>query len=315
MRTVCLLTLGMSLLRVCGRDPPPPTVSPSTPTTTTTMVPEHGGTIAVSAGLTAEVVSQPDGRLVVYVQNPQRDPVIAHDVQLWILMPDGQRQAVAVTYDPSLRAYVGRATELPPGNYPVEVQVHMTAGAPAMELITPPVRVTAVQVPAPRHGGHVQLVGDYAVETVVARNGDVALFWMDLEGRPIPATEIEAPTVDVTVAGQVHTVPTRVVNDAMVAHVDVAPTTAAVSVAVPAVVVRGVRYRHVRWRRVAVVSALPVVSPAPAVVVQTPVPAAVVVTPTLKLRHGHGHGHVRRRGRGHWPGVFVVTPRLGHEDD
>src|SRR3954468_12707931 len=65
-RTAVLILASSSLLRVCGRDAaPPPQVGPmGAASASPAMMPEHGGAVAVSGGLVAEVNAMPDGRLV-----------------------------------------------------------------------------------------------------------------------------------------------------------------------------------------------------------------------------------------------------------
>jgi hypothetical protein len=307
-----LLVAGVSLLRVCGQEEPPrPQVSAAS-VAAPALQPEHGGRVAVSGGLVTEVAAEPNGTLVAYVRDPAGAPVEAHAVQLALRSPEGRSQPVAVTYDPARRAYVGRAAGVQPGEYAVEVSVQPTEAAPGVLSHPPRVpRPPPPRPPPPPHGGRVEVVGEYAVETVAARNGDVAVFWTNLDGEPVPPAEVALPSVTVTVDGRPHVVPTRVVDDHFVAHVDAAPG-AAVLVAMPGVVVRGVRYSYVAVPDVVVVAALPVVVVAPAVVapavVVAPTPAVVVTPPVIYVGHGHGRG--RGRGRGHGHGRYYYGPMI-----
>jgi hypothetical protein len=125
------------------------------------------------------------------------------------------------------------------------------------------------RVPAPRHGGRVQIVGDYAVETVAAQSGGVAMFWMDLDGRPISPSQMSLSSVRVDVNGTERDVPVHVVNGAYVARVAV-PASAVVAVTVPHVVIYGVPFEAVVVPAVVVVAALPgiiVVPAAPVIIV------------------------------------------------
>jgi hypothetical protein len=295
MRNALVMVATASLLRVCGQREP--SVSVSVASAAPAMVPEHGGSVGASAGLVAEVSAQPDGKLVAYLRDAQGAPVTVHEVQLTVRRPDGQAVAVPVTYDETLHGYVGRPAGLPAGAWPVEVSVQTAPEAPMVHLVTAPVTVAAVaSVPAPRHGGRVEVVGDHAVEVVAAPSGDVALYWMDLDGDPVPPAEVYAPTITVTVAGRPHTVPTRVDGDHLVAHVEAAPR-ASVAVALPLVVVRGRPFRRV------MVAPAVVVAPPVGVVIGGHVPhgrdhgywrnhGGVVVVPGGRWRgHGHGHGH------------------------
>src|SRR5262249_52439241 len=115
--------------------------------------------------------------------------------------------------------------------------------------------------------------GNGAVETVVARNGDVALFWMDLNGHPIPPAQVQLPSVAYTINGQVHAAAPRVVHDHFVAHF-AAPPSALGAVVVPTATIRGEVFTDVVMPRPVVVAALP-----PAIVVGVAAPAVVVAPP------------------------------------
>jgi hypothetical protein len=230
--------------------------------------------------------------MVAYVRDPQRAPVVGASVQLQVRKPDGQLVPVPVTYDPTMQAYVGRPTGIVPGSYPVQVQVQPPGTAAPVQIETPPVTVSAVTpVPRARYGGQVQIVGDHAVEMVATPSGDMAMFWMNLDGTPIPANQVQVPNVTVTVNGRPHVVPARVESDRIVAHVPYAPH-APVSVSVPSVTVQGVPYTTVVAPATPVVAVLPppqpvivqppivqagFAPPPPSVVVGAPVPPAIVV--------------------------------------
>ncbi|MEI8258692.1 MAG: hypothetical protein WCJ30_23715 [Deltaproteobacteria bacterium] len=341
-RPMLLVTMGSLLLRVCGHAENQPVNMAAAPPVGLAMAPEHGGALAVSAGLVTEVSTLPDGRIVAYVRDANRAPVQPDEVDVSVRRPDGTLQPIAVAYDPQMQGYVGRPTGLVAGSYPVEVSVRAAPTAPAVQLVTPSIALMPTAIPAARYGGRVEVVGDQAVETVVARNGSVAMFWMDLNGNPIPASDVQVPTLTVTVNGAPHTVVPRVENDHFVAMVP-APPSATVSVATPGVVVRGVRFRRVYAPVTPVIAVMPpgvylaapsavYVAPpvAPAVYVEGPAAPAVYIAPPTaptvyvappvvggvfigEREHGHGHG------RGEWrnggvliggPGVYVA-PR-GH---
>lgn len=101
-------------------------------------------------------------------------------------------------------------------------------GAPAIVAAQVPVRTP----PRARHGGTVQVVGDHAMETVAARSGGVAVFVMDLDGDPIPPSQVTLPSVNVVVAGQTRTVPVTISGGAFVGRTTV-PAGASVAVTVP----------------------------------------------------------------------------------
>ncbi|MFO0630983.1 MAG: hypothetical protein U0325_35890 [Polyangiales bacterium] len=109
---------------------------------------------------------------------------------------------------------------------------------------------------------------------------------MDLQGNPIPPTQITLRTVRVEVNGRPRTVPARVVGEAWVARVDVPPS-AEVVVTVPHVEVYAEPYDAVVVPSVVVVAALPgiIVVPAPAVV------APVLVIQRGKHRKFRGFRH------------------------
>jgi hypothetical protein len=159
------------------------------------------------------------------------------------------------------------------------------ANAPIVAVAPQPMLGAA---PAPTHGGRVQVVGNYAVETVAARTGGVALFWTDLQGNPIAPDQITLPRVRVNVNDHVSDVPVHVVNGAFVANVAV-PAMAPVAVTVPHVVVVGVPYEAVEIPSVVVVAAVPGIIIVPV--------GAPVVAPVLIEFHGK---HRKFRGGFGW---------------
>ena len=244
-------------------------------------LPEHGGVMALAANLRAEVVSQPDGRVLTYVTTPQGAPMQPNAMHVALRKPDGQVQAVPVTYDPASRAYVGRAAGVPPGPYPVQVSVQPSPTAAPVQMLTAPVNfASTVQPPAPRHGGQVTVVGDRAVEVAVARSGDVAAFWTDLDGAPIAPGQIEAPSLVMKVAGEDHPVALHPSGEALVGHFNLGAH-AQVDVGLPSVSIGGAVYLGAEAPHVVVVPTIPgavfvarpVAHPvAPAVLVAQPAP-------------------------------------------
>lgn len=313
MKTISLALLTAAALRVCGESPRQPTVS-SEPRTE--AVGEHGGTVAAGAAISAEVAPQADGRIVAYVRDAQGQPLQAHSVTVSIRRPDEDPVPVAMTYDEREHRYVGRVAGISAGTYPVEVSVKATESAPAVEVVAPPIAVTATTaVPAPQHGGRVQVVGEYAVETVAARGGDVAFYFYDHDGRPVPPAEVRVPTVNVQIEGRAVPVQPRLEGEVWVAHAGVALPPDVV-VAVPDVEIRGHRHRGVVVSHVAVVPVLPsavVVARGRGAVVATPVVGvqAEIVAPSVVIapvvpgvvivgddHHDHGHHRGWHRGRG-----------------
>jgi hypothetical protein len=326
MKSLSLILVASAALRVCGETPRQPSIS-SAPRSEQ-VVPsagEHGGSVAATGAISTEITAEPDGRLVAYVRDPQGQPVQAHAMSVSIRRPDEDPVPVAMTYDAPNHRYVGRVAGVPAGSYPIEVSVQPTASAPAVEVVAPPVQISAVaSVPTARHGGRVQLVGDYAVETVAARGGDVAMYFYDREGQPVPPAEVRVPTVNVQVEGRVVPVQPRLEGEVWVARVGV-PLTQEVVVAVPDVEIRGHRHVGVVVPAVAVVPVLPsavVVARGPAVRGAVVAPGAVVATPGIAVQaeivapsvviapavpgvvvvhDGHPRGRHRgwHRGRGH----------------
>jgi hypothetical protein len=331
--TAILLLAATASLRVCGESPRPPAVNgaPSA---------EHGGSVATTGALTTEVSAEPNGVIVAYVKDSQQQPVQAHSVTVNVRRPDEDPVAVPMIYDERRHAYVGQVSGVAAGAYPVEVSVRPTATAQPVEMVSPPVQVTVAATPvpglptgtvavaapqAPRHGGRVQVVGEYTVETVAARGGDVALYFSDREGRPVPPAEVRVPTIQVQVEGRAVPVAPRLEGGVWVAHTRT-PLTADVVVEVPEVEIRGHRHQDVIVPGVVVVAALPsavVVAPRPVqagVVVQTGVVVeptivapSIVIAPALPgvvvvgghhgddddhYHHGRGRGHGRGHGRG-----------------
>jgi hypothetical protein len=280
------------------------------------VLPEHGGVMALAANLRAEVVSQPDGRVLTYVTTPQGAPMQPSTVRVALRKPDGQVQAMPVTYDPTLRAYVGRAAGVPPGPYPVQVSVQPTATAAPVQMLTAPVTfASTVQPPAPRHGGQVTVVGDRAVEVAVARSGDVAAFWTDLNGAPIAPGQIEAPSLVMKVGGQDHPVALHPSGEALVGHFELGAH-AQVDVGLPSVSIGGAVYFGAEAPHVVVVSSIPgavfvarpVAQPVPPTVViaqpAPPPPPVLVLQPNGSGRRGHGEREHEDNGL-----------HLGHGDD
>lgn len=316
-RPMWLVATGTLLLRVCGHAENQPIRIAAVPPA---VAPEHAGALAVSAGLESEVTQLPDGRIVAYVRDANRAAMQPGEVDVSIRRPDGTLSPLATAYDPQMRGYVGRPTGLVSGSYPVEVTVRATPTAPTVHLVTPSMALTMSPVPAARYGGRVDVVGDQAVETVAARNGSVALFWMDLDGRPIPASDVQLAALTVTVDGTPHTVVPRVENDHFVAMVPAAPT-ATVSIAAPGVVVRGTRFQGVYAAATPVVAVMPpgvFVVETPALYVAQPAgPAVYVAAPVtggiFVAGPGHEHGLGRHHGPGEWHGggsVVVNAPGL-----
>jgi hypothetical protein len=135
----------------------------------------------------------------------------------------------------------------------------------------------------------VQVIGgNYAVETVAARTGGVAMFFTDLNGQPIPTNQVDLSRVRVDVNGHASDVPVHVVNGAFVASVAI-PAMAPVAVTVPHVVIAGAAYDVVEIPTVVVVAALPGI-------IVVPVTAPVVVAPVVVF---HGKHH-KFRGGFHW---------------
>ena len=338
MRAVPVLLIAASLLRVCGPSAPPDAAShavvtpvrdaPRAPTVSSSL-PLHGGVVAVSDNLVGEVVPGPDGALTVYLDNTQGEPQRPADLRLAVRRESNEEQPVAVAYDPARGAYVGQVAGLAPGAYPVTLSVRPAGATAPVQLVTAPVRVEAPRpLPPAHHGGTVQLLGDRAVEVVASRTGDVALYWTDPNGTPLPEPGANVPSVEVRVNGQPHIVQLRLERTHFVGHVDV-PTGAELAIALPPVEVDGRMYYGVAAPRpvlvevlpggpVAVVQAPPVVvveqPPQPVVVVEQPPPPAVVfVAPSPPVfvveqpgvivmpghvPHGEAHGWWGNRGGG-----------------
>lgn len=275
---------------------PTPTPAPAAPTPTT-MVPEHGGVVATNAGLTTEVVVQGEGKLVAYLRGPQ-GPVQDANIRVALRNADGTTRPVAVAWDAQAGGYVGYVWGVQPGTKTIEVSLAAPqAGAPP-QMVSSQVNVAAVaKLPRARYGGTVELIGQYAVEILPARTGDVAFFVMDLQGHPVPAAEVELPRVTVQAAppapragvavnaaiaaptATVALVPIKV-GDHLVAHAD-----QAVVVAGPAVgfdfdlSVRGQTFTH---------------AGIPSAVVMARMPRAVaIVAPAAPAAHVAAHANAR----------------------
>lgn len=325
-RSVLFLCSALFALSACRRrtvDAPDDAIAVVSADAARGALAEHGGAMAFAANLRAEVLSQPDGRVLTYVTTPQGAPMQPSAVHVALRKPDGQVQSVPVTYDPALRAYVGRAAGVPPGPYPVQVSVQPTPAAAPVQMLTAPVTLAStVQPPAPRHGGQVTVVGDRAVEVAVARSGDVAAFWTDLDGTPIAPGQIEAPSLVMKVGGVDHPVTLRPSGEALVGHFNLGAH-AQVDVGLPSVSIGGAVYFGAEAPHVVVVSTIPgavfvarpvarpvapvvlVAQPAPppTVVIAEPAPqpSVLVLQPNVWGRRGHGEREHDDNGlhRGH----------------
>ncbi|MDB4932416.1 MAG: hypothetical protein JWM10_4900 [Myxococcaceae bacterium] len=328
MRSTLLLTSVLFALPACHpRAPDAPEAGAVAPSGAAAgAVAEHGGAMALSAELRAEVVAQPDGRVLTYVTNREGAPMQPSAVRVGLRRPGGRVQSVPVAYDPAVRAYVGRAAAVPPGQYPVEVSVRSTPTAPPVEMLTAPVAiVSTVQPPAPRHNGEVTVVGDRAVEVAIDRTGDVATFWTTLDGEPIAPAQVEAPFLVVHVGGHDRTVALRPSGGALVGHFAVGGHDR-FSVGLPTVSIGGAVYLGAEAPSVVVVASIPgvvfveepvarpafvVARPArPTLVYVQPAPTVLFVEPVGWGRRGRGHDHYDNglhlghdgRGRGHGRG-------------
>jgi hypothetical protein len=338
MKPNILLLVGASLFRVCGeRTPPSPTVAATT--TAPALQPEHGGVVAISAGLSTEVAMLPDGRLAAYLRDAQQRPLTAHQVALQVQRSDGQSVPVAMTYDPALRAYVGRPTGFAPGNYPVELSVQLRPDAPVVELDTPAVNMTALggapsgptlaAAPGiPVDPGDPGDPGDPAMQAAHAapapamgplpraRHGGrvqrVGNYAVELVSRP--QSGVQMYFMDQSgrpVPPSMVNLPSVTVNsgdepETVVPRIEgdhfVAPATVAAGGNV-AVVLPSVVIGGVAYAGVEF-------EPVPVLVVAAPIIAAPVVTAPFVVFHGHGrgHGHGHGHGRGHWGrGGFVIV--------
>ncbi|MDO9022240.1 MAG: hypothetical protein Q8S73_23605 [Deltaproteobacteria bacterium] len=260
MRSIVLLCSGLLALSSCrNRTGDDAAVTAAAADAGHGALAEHGGMLAFAANLRAEVLAQPDGRVMAYLTSPQGVPVQAESVKVGLRKPDGQVQSVPVSYDPVTRAYVGRAAGVPPGAYPVQVEVQQAPTAPPVMMLTAPVTLAqTVQPPAPQHGGQVMVLGDKAVEVVVARSGDVATFWTTLAGAPIDPGQVVAPTLVVKVDDRPQTVMLRPSGGALIGHVDVdVGTRAALDISLPTVSLGGAVYFGAEVPRVPVVVSIP----------------------------------------------------------
>jgi len=157
MTKTVLILAGATLLRVCGRNQtPPPAPGMMTPgnmaapmaAMAPTMVAEHGGYVGQLGDTIAEVATLPDGRLAMFVRDQSRAPVQAATVTLNLQKPDGTMAPVNMTYDAAMNAYVGQASGVTAGAYPVQVSMVRVMGGPPMALTTAPIAI----VPAPAMG-------------------------------------------------------------------------------------------------------------------------------------------------------------------
>ncbi len=303
MRTHLVMFSSVAILRMCTRD----TASTANPTTAVSapiappadapgMIPEmvqagpHGGVVASSGGVTTEVLTQPDGHLVTYFSNAQGQPIKPSAMTIALRKPDGTEQPVAVRYDPSIQGYLGLVSDVPPSAYPVDEVVRFDGMSAAMELVTPPVTVSFVaSAPTPRHHGHIERFGDKIVEVVASRNGDVAMFWMDQNGEPVPPDAVGVTEVQVSMGGQQIMVPVHYEGGYFRGHVDV-PVGDGYAVSLPRVTVDGQPYYGGMWRPRALVDQVQVAPmPEPYPVMGSPnyvPPSAVVARPGWNVPPG-----------------------------
>ncbi|MDP3277028.1 MAG: hypothetical protein Q8Q09_17685 [Deltaproteobacteria bacterium] len=308
LRVAAMMTLA-SAMRVCG-DAPSATVTAESPPSIARPA------VAAAGALRSEVRVEAGGRVVANVQDLAGNPVHAHEVTLSLRRPDEDPVSVAVTYDEPSHAYVGHLPAVEAGNYPVELSVRSTPTSDPVLLVTPAVTVaTPVLAPTAAHGGEVQIVGEYTVETVRPVRGEVRLYVSDREGHPVPPEVVTLPSIELRgTTRTVQAVPRRE-GDFYVVNVEDS-LEGAVVIGVPSLEIRGHRYHGLRGHHglvvvggvvarptVAVVAAPAVVVAAPTVVVEAPV--LVVEQPGIFIGV-EGHGGHRGRGRGHG---------RGHDDD
>ena len=210
-RTLILIAATLATAAACkkGNDANAPANAASTATPTENnansnaaapaMVAEHGGSVATSGGMITEVVTQPDGRLMAYVRGPQ-GAVADANVRVTVRNTDGTSRPVVVAWDAQSSAYVGYVWGVEPGMKTVDVSIAANGNATApAQTVSSQVNVAAVaHPPAARYGGSVEIIGQYAVEIVPSRTGDLAFVVMALEGNPVPDASIELPheTID-----------------------------------------------------------------------------------------------------------------------
>lgn len=307
MRITIGLWVAASLLRVCRHEEAP--VASDVAVTST----PHGGVLTRVGALRTELVAQPEGRLLAYVTDARDTPVRARRVTAAVRRPDGSSVPVAMRLDPAMNAYVGRVAGMPEGAYPIELTVTPVGQAAPVQFVSSPVRVTPVALPIAHHGGRVQLVGDRAVEVVVGNSGALALFWMNLDGAPIPATEVTVPSARVRVGNAVRVVPLHAQGAYLVGQVALGAP-AEIAVELPSVEIAGAVYAGVAVEALSPVAVIPgvvVVAPAPSpAVVVAPIyveQPAIVLVPGGHVPHGRAHGWWSNRG------VIVGAPHGGHE--
>jgi hypothetical protein len=158
---------------------------------------EHGGEVASSAGITTEIVTQPNGWFAVYVRDAL-GTLSNREVAVTVRDPDGATHSIVVSWDGIERAYRGVFWAMEPGPKTVDVSVPAAVpGAPVRSTVTR-LAVPAVVTPPPaRFGGTVQIVGLRAMEIVPASDGTIAIFLMTLDGAALPL--VDAPHVEVSV--------------------------------------------------------------------------------------------------------------------
>ena len=196
----CLVVAALAV-GACKKNPVETQAPASANATGTAMMPEHGGVVATSGGMMSEVVAQADGKLMVYVRGPQ-GAVREADVKVNIRNADGSTKPVVVAWDGQTNAYVGYVWGVAPGAKTVEVGIPGARADSPTLTVSAQVNVTGVaHPPAPHYGGSVEIIGQYAVEIVPSRSGDIAFFVMDLEGNLVPDASIELPRVVVSAGG------------------------------------------------------------------------------------------------------------------
>lgn len=290
-----LLLASLAWIPVCRRVPSGPDAFTAAAAAAPGQ-PRHGGVMLESAGFNAEVVTGPQGRVAAYLTDAQQHPMAGAEVTLSV-QPSGAPgippRPLTVTYDPTEQAYVGYAVGAAPGPHTVAVSVKPTADAQPIALSSPPLPVSAVVPPPPRHGGRIELVGNNAVEVVAPTHTEpLKLYWTNLEGQPLPPTQVQVPSLTVRVGGRPRIVQPTMEGDHFAAPIG-APVGASVSVSMPSVVIAGTPYLGVTVAQPVVVVAVPPVPQPPGFVVAAGAPGVEV----------QGPGVVVQR-----PGVVVQAP-------
>lgn len=164
------------------------------------LAPQFGGLIQAIGPYVSEVLAHDDGRLEAQVRDLQGRPVPTKGASLTLEVGrevEGSPAPVQVLMTPQGERFVGKVVGAS-GSTPVSLTYSPPGGeavvnATYLSVELPPNEVSI----EPRHRGRVTIVGDNRVELAATPTGEVMVSVTDLQGTPVPPSEVEFQEVRV----------------------------------------------------------------------------------------------------------------------